>query len=244
MKFVIIRFLAALRDGFALWWLAPLVPLIVVIPEFVQHIAEIELGMFASAAAFSELAQDPTRLMFGSLKLIGLLLAILAALRFFGAREQGLPWWNLHGVLWGRLLVSLVLLGLAGVPGMVMGESFGTLPRQLVDIVLTIATLPLLTWLVSAIIGDREMTFARIWTAGWLPALRIAVFMAVVFAPLQLLHMALHDWALGAASWLVWALMVFDAAVVGLMATMVGSAAYHGYSKVLPTLPLSREQTA
>ena len=37
-----------------------------------------------------------------------------------------------------------------------------------------------------------------------------------------------HDWAFGAPDALVWALMIFDSIIVGLIATLVGTAIHHG----------------
>lgn len=84
MKAVLSRFALSIRDGFALFWLAPLIAALIVVPEFVQHIAEIRIGMFESKEAFTALADDPRRMFWGFLKIAGFLLAILATIRFGG----------------------------------------------------------------------------------------------------------------------------------------------------------------
>lgn len=237
MSQVFVRFLAVIRDGLAIWWLMPLIPLIVVLPEFVQHIAEIRLGMFESQAAFGSLAGDPTRMAFGVMKIAGLFLAILATIRFWATRADGRAWYSLKGILRGRLAASVVLLSAAGIPGMLLADTVGANARMALDIALSIATLPLFIWLVSALIGDPALGFGEVWRKGWLPALRIAVFAAVLWVPLQWLHEANHGWAMGASGALVWTLMAFDALVVGLLATMAGTAFYHGYYPLSPRLP-------
>lgn len=229
MTSIFIRFAATLRGGFSIWWLAPAIPLIVVLPEFVQHIVEIELGMFADKETFSDLALEPQRLILGFVKVAGLLLSILAAARFWANYSTEKRWWNLKGILWGRLALSFALAMLVGVPGLVLAESISVTARQIIDGLLTLATLPLIAWLVSALLGDRDMGWKRVWRAGWLPALRIGVFIAVTWVPLQWLHGKTHEWALGAPQAQVWALMGFDALVVGMLAMFAGSALYHGY---------------
>ncbi len=223
------RFADTVRGGLSVWWLAPLVPLIVVLPEFVQHIAEIRMGMFADKAAFDGLAQDPRRMSFGIVKVIALLLAIFAAARFWATRGGAQRWWNPRGILWGRLVLAIVLASLVGIPGILLEDSIGVTGRQVLDAVLTLATLPLFTWLVSALLADRDMTWKRVWRSGWLPGLRIAIFAALLWAPLQWLHGQTHIWAMGADVAVVWLLMIFDSLVVGLLATLAGSALFFGY---------------
>ncbi|MFN3511007.1 MAG: hypothetical protein ACK4ZA_06600, partial [Tsuneonella troitsensis] len=47
-------------DSFRIWWLAPVIPLIAVLPEFAQHVAEVRLGMFDSIEQARAIANDPT----------------------------------------------------------------------------------------------------------------------------------------------------------------------------------------
>ena len=75
--------LGVIRDAARLFWLAPLIPLIAILPEFVQHVWEVNAGMFASKAAFNAHAMDPERWQFGYFKIAGLVLSILAAARFW-----------------------------------------------------------------------------------------------------------------------------------------------------------------
>ncbi len=91
----------------------------------------------------------------------------------------------------------------------------------------TLLTVPLL-----AALFEDEWTMVR--AAGWrlIPALLLPVLLAALsFVPLQLLHSANHTWALGAPLPAVWALMLFDTVVVGLIALMVGSALAIGWRR-------------
>lgn len=221
--------LVTLRDGLALFRLAPLIPLIAIVPEFLQHVAEIRLGMFASKAAFAALAMDPMRWSWGYLKVAGLVLSLLAAARFWGAREQGERWWDLRKLPWGMVLAAIALNVIATLPLLLLDGRIDARALQALNIVVTIATLPLLVYLIAALLGDRAMTLARAYRSGWWAALRIVVLVAVCFVPLQLLHGLDHQLAFGQPPALVWLLMAWDALVVGVIAALMGTALHHGY---------------
>lgn len=228
-------FLMVLRDGFRIWWLAPAIPLLVVIPEAAQHVAEIRIGMFEGIERAREVANAPERMVWGYLKIAGLVLAILAAIRFWGAEARGDRWWDLRRIGWLQLLVALAGLALASVPGMVLEPAIGARAAGWADTLLMLATLPLFVLLVAGLAGDRAAGLRAVYRTGWLPALRIAVFAAMVWIPLAWLHTQNHRWAMGAPSAQVWALMGLDALMVGLMAVLAGTAIHHGYAS--PSAP-------
>lgn len=64
-------------------WVAPGLVALAVVPEFMQHVAEIRLGMFESLADARALAIDPTHWAFGYVKLAGFGLAILLLARLW-----------------------------------------------------------------------------------------------------------------------------------------------------------------
>ena len=92
--------------GISLVWKAPLVLALVVVPEFLQHVAEIQLGMFDSKARAIAVANDPTRWAFGYAKIAGLVLAFFAAARFWAARERGVKWYQLSDIVWSRFALG------------------------------------------------------------------------------------------------------------------------------------------
>lgn len=224
-------FLKVVRDSFRIWWLAPLIPLLVVVPEALQHIAEIRIGMFEGKAQAMAVANDPRRMIWGYLKIAGLVLAILAALRFWPAQGSTRRWWDPRGVAWASVGVGLGLIGLTIVPGLMVEAWLGSgaeTAAAWIDGVLTVASLPLFVLLVAGLRGDRSASLAEVYRLGWLPALRGFLFAAVLWMPLQWLHTVNHRWAMGAADWQVWALMAFDSLVVGLLAVTAGTAIHHG----------------
>jgi hypothetical protein len=159
-----------------------------VLPEFVQHVFEIKIGMFASLDAFKAQQFDPTRWLFGYAKLTGFFLSIFAAARFWWCREHGGHWWSLCDLAWGRLLIGLVLFG--GVP--MLPELFKdqiSRPVYLAAVtILTIATLPMLFMLLAGLFGDRETPAQVIWRRSWGWIVLTAGLTIVAFAPAAILH--------------------------------------------------------
>ena len=213
--------------GSRLFVLAPLIPLIAVLPEFAQHIVEIKLGMFASKAAFGALQMDPTRWAFGYAKIAGLVIAIFAAARYWGgARER---WWDLRTVAWKPFLIALAGNVALAIAMFVIGSRLSTTAKPAFDALATIATLPFLVWLIGPLLGDATMTLRRAYTGGWGRLLLIALLAVAAFWPASILHQWNHHWAFGATEPVVWALMTWDAVLVGLIACWTGAALGAGY---------------
>lgn len=213
--------------GSRLFLLAPLIPLLAIVPEFLQHIVEIKLGMFESKTAFKALELDPTRWAFGYAKVAGLLLAMFAAARYWGgARER---WWDLRTIVWRPFLIALAGNAAVAIAMFVVGGRLSATAKPVFDAVVMIATLPMLVWLIGPLLGDRTMTLRRAYTSGWGRLLLMAVLAVAAFWPASVLHQWDHRWAMGAPPAAVWALMVWDAVVVGLIACWTGAALGAGY---------------
>ena len=216
--------------GISMLWVAPLVLALVVVPEFVQHVAEIQLGMFDSREGARAVADDPLRWAFGYAKIAGLVLTFLAAARFWWVRRRGGRWWDLRTIAWGRFLLGFLLFG--GLP--LFAEPFkplvGTTAKDVATWVITFAALPFALLMLAGLFGDRRSTLRRMWTRGWPALLILCVLLPLAFVPAQFLHGYNHRWAFGAEPVLVWTLMIFDSLVVGLLAGLTGTALYLGYA--------------
>ena len=237
------RFLETARDGVAIWWLAPIIPALVVIPEFAQHVAEIQLGMFESEEQAKLASESSTRMTFGYVKIAGLVLAFLATIRFWGARSFGHKWWDLRTVVWVPLLIAIVLIVATSFPGTLAEPYIGAEQAGYIDIAFALATLPLFTMLVRALAGDQNTGLKHAFRTGWFASIRMVLFAAIFWVPLQWLHGELHTWSIGASVSLVWAMMIIDSLVVGLLATYAGTAFHHG-SKLLSEPVVSVSQSA
>ncbi len=216
--------------GVALFWLAPAVLALVVVPEFIQHVAEIELGMFGKGESARAVADDPLRWAFGYVKIAGLVLTFLAAARFWWVRASEQRWWDLRTVAWGRFLAGLLLFGALPLLGELIEPVAGTTAKDIATWLITFATLPFLLLMLAGLFGDRQTTLRQMWTGGWPALLMLCVLVPLAFAPAQILHGFNHRWAFGAEPVLVWVLMIFDSLVVGLLAALTGTALFLGYA--------------
>ncbi len=215
--------------GISMLWKAPLVLALVVVPEFIQHVAEIQLGMFDSREAFAALALDPTRMVFGYAKIAGLVLTFIAAARFWGARERGVPWYRLSDIDWRRFGLGFLLFGLLPVAPVMVESRIGETNAQIVGIVITILLLPALFLMLAGLFGDRTTPVRAMWRRSWPWAILTVLLLVLAFMPAQWLHGMNHRWALGADPAVIWALMIFDSLLVGLLAGLTGTALYLGY---------------
>jgi hypothetical protein len=215
--------------GVSMLWLAPVVLAIVVIPEFVQHVVEIRIGMFESLEGARALQNDPTRWAFGFVKIAGLILTFLAAARFWWVRRHGGRWWSLRDLAWSRLaLGALIVFGVGSLPELLSGMLDETSMKILATFWMLL-TLPGLFILLAGLFGDRATPIAAMWRHAWPWLLLTALLLILAFAPASWLHGMNHRWAMGASPTVLWALMIWDSVLVGLLAGLVGTALYLGY---------------
>jgi hypothetical protein len=209
--------------------IAPAVVAIAVVPELAQHVAEINLGMFDSRAAFQALANDPLRWTFGYAKVAGLVLAMLATVRFLalGSVRRALLVRPMNLL---RLLLAMALTFAVELPFEWLREASASL---LADGALTLASVVLqaglLVYVVGALVEDRGNSLRSAFAERWPTALLMTLLVAVAFLPAQALHTGNHMAAMGQHPLLVWIIMMFDSLLVGLIATLVGAALYTAY---------------
>ncbi|WP_404339259.1 hypothetical protein AB2M62_08200 [Sphingomonas sp. MMS12-HWE2-04] len=224
VRFVWEQLVELYRRGFALFVLAPVIVALVVVPEFLQHIVEIRLGMFESIARGHGLANDPKRWAFGYAKLTGLLLAMLASARFWNAREQGGRWWDLRDIAWLRLAIALALfIGISASADLLRSHVAEWL-FQAVNLTLSLVTLPLMLLILAALFGDHAGTLTAGYWRGWRWLPLFVLLLVAAYGPAMALHYGLHRLAIGQPEPLVWALMTLDALTVGLLASLTGAA--------------------
>lgn len=221
------------RTGLALFLVAPAAVALVVVPEFAQHVAEIRLGMFDNIEAARAAAGDPIRWAFGYAKIAGLVLAFLACARAVWCRLNDGRWWDLREIAWWRFLAGLVLFGAVGS----LAEPFaGLLPEKVIGVlrlVCSLVSMPFLFVMLAGLFGDRATGWRTLVLRSWPYVLLVLLLLVIGFGPAQLLHIANHKIALGAHPLLVWALMLWDSLVVGVLAALVGAGlavSYHRFA--------------
>lgn len=226
---------------FGLALAAPLFFAIPVVAEFVQHVAEHQIGMYDSLEAAQALENHPVRTGFGYVKIFALTLAALwvplylaAGRRRFGPISRS----SLLGfvkVLAFALVVTGVTIG-AGIYMRQQGASEVAILVAMVIgmIVATIIEILVAPWKVAAVIGDRRVGFFRsIKLAMPLVPWGFALWLLAQM-PMMILHYALGAMMLfseGPA--MFWALAVGDSLVVGLLTTLLVAPGYFIYRRAL-----------
>ena len=216
--------------GLSLLWKAPLVLALAMVPEFIQHVVEIRIGLFDSSEAFRTRQFDQTRMAAGYVKVAGFVLAVLASARFWAARERRQPWYRLAGIGWRRFAIGFVLFMLLPAIPALFQSRIGKSNADAAGIIASILLLPGLFLMLAGLFGDRTTSSRDMWRRSWPWAVLMALLLVLGFVPAQWLHGKNHDWALGGHPVLVWALMIIDSLVVGLLAGLTGTALYLGYA--------------
>ncbi|WP_260580745.1 hypothetical protein [Sphingopyxis sp. PET50] len=227
----------------SLFWVGSVVVALVVVPEFAQHVAEIRLGMFDSLAIGRSLANDPLRWAFGYAKLTGLALTFFASARFWWCRAHGGRWYDIRRLGLGQLLLGFAAFFLIGSTGELFPLLADREPPIIVSILFSLLSFPFLFVMLAGLFGDRATPLRTILTRSWPWILLLALLLPLAYAPLMLIHSLNHKWALGAPDALVWALMVFDSLVVGLMASSVGAALFVAYDRFYKSIGTARQET-
>jgi hypothetical protein len=219
------------RRGVGLFWIGPAVVALVVLPEFAQHVAEIQLGMFDGLDAAKAAGDAPLRWAFGYVKIAGLVLTFIAAARFWWCRTHGGRWYDLRQIAWGRLLSGFVLFMAIGSVTELVAPLTGQKAPLAAIVIASLLSLPFLFVMLAGLFGDRTTPMKTLIARSWPWLLLLALLLPLGYAPLFWLHGMNHKWALGAHDAVVWALMVFDSLVVGLMASFVGAALFVAYDR-------------
>ncbi len=207
---------------------APLLLLIAVLPEFIQHAAEIHLGMFDSMSRFRALSASPLRWSFGYLKVAGFTIAILATARFWAVgsirRTLLVPPKALARATAGLLIGFAVASPFAWLRTQGLSPAINV-PLQLFSAVIQGG---FLVYVVGALLEEPAVTPKRAMTSLLPTSVVLTLLVILAFAPSQALHMANHKLALGQPAAIVWVLMIFDALWIGLFAGLIGSALFVG----------------
>ncbi|GAA4001834.1 hypothetical protein [Sphingomonas humi] len=213
--------LATYRLGGRMFWVAPAIVAVTVLPELLQHAAEMKLGMFESRQAFRALAMDPTRWFFAYGKIAGLWLGILLTVRFLakgGWRGMfRMPLADLARIVvagGGTVLVDEALKLAGDTVGAAM--AFGALSAFL--------QAGLTLYVVALVAGEEAIDLPGAFWRFLPTSALLVLLMAVAFVPAQALHTGNHLVAMGQPLPVVGLIMLFDSLLVGLMATLIGSA--------------------
>lgn len=207
------------RGSLAFLIACPLLALVPVVFEVIQHWVEVHIGMYDSIAAAKAVENHRLRMAFGFVKVLGLVVPGYWVARFLAWRDPVLAGnWDARAV---RLFAGFVAFqvvttalqlfvlprtGAVLLAGFVVGAVIGAL---------------LVAWAAAAALGNRAigplvsirvMAPQLIWTVA---------FMLVAMLPLMIPHYALAAAAILGPKLLLWPVLIVDSLLVGWLAAVI-----------------------
>ncbi|WP_426258211.1 hypothetical protein [Sphingomonas sp. DC1600-2] len=207
------------RGSIAFMIACPLLTMVPVVFEILQHVVEVKIGLYASVAAAKALEHDPWRMGFGLLKVAALTVPTYWIVRFLAWRDPAraarpeMPAVRLFAVV---LVVQLVSAAL----------QLFVLPRDgwalLVEfIVLQVLAVLLHPWFVAAALGNPAIGPQRSVAIMARQTLWSFVFMLVAILPLMIPHYVLGALAILGPKPLLWPVLVLDSLLVGWLSAVI-----------------------
>lgn len=192
--------------------------------EFAQHVIEVRIGFFDSREAAKAVANDPSRMAFGWIKMISVYVGGFFVIRYLAAKNGNTPLAPVSLALRRYAPYIAYSLGLFALifyaRGFVPDTSVTTF-RTIVSLA-QIAVEPLLMlWIVSAATDGavrNPLRSARV--TGWLYFWALTLFF-IGRLPANAAHQLLNRYAMGQPELILWPMLVIDAVVVGLIISVI-----------------------
>lgn len=221
---------ASWRGSLAFLAACPLLALVPVALELLQHIVEVQRGMFDSLAAAKAADSDPIRLAFGLVKVVGLVLPGYWVARFLAWRDPARARQADPVAIRRFAPVVAYQVALAAVELLAMPRTGSWL---LVQFVLgEIVGALLLAWAVAAALGDA-MTGPAASARLMAPRLVSTILLTLAaILPLMVPHYALGALAIVGPAPLRWPVLVADSLLVGWLAALMTAAGFFAVRRV------------
>ena len=216
---------ATYRDSLAFLIACPLLALIPVAVELLQHFAEVHIGMYDSLAMAKAVENHPLRMAFGFAKVLSLVVPGYWVARFLAWRVPALAGrWDgraaalfagflaFHAVSTALQLFVLPRTGTALLIGFVVGTVLSAL------LVAWAAAAPLGNAAIGPLASIRLMAPRLLWTIA---------FMLVAMLPLMIPHYALAAAAIVGPKPLLWPVLVLDSLLVGWLAVLMVASGWY-----------------
>lgn len=205
------------RQSWAFLLACPLIALIPIVAELVQHIVEMQAGMYSGPEGAVAAEADPARMAFGFVKTLALTLVGYWAVRFYASRDPAYAR-RLDGRAVALFAVVFALQALLSALGLfvfsgvlaagffVFSLIFGPLLARFV------VAAPLGVW-ISPLASIRQMARQLPWAVA---------FNIVAVLPLMIVHYALGIGAIFVPGEAIkWAMLIADSLVVGWLAAVL-----------------------
>lgn len=200
----------------------PLLFLVPVAAEGVQHVAEIAQGFYTSIAAAKAVEASPLRMGLGVVKLLTVLLAGYWMVRWLAWQDAGRTGARDIGAerRFAPLLAVEMAIQIAGLLAIYGG------PKPTLAVALGAAIAPFLTgillaeWQASAPLGEASGPWRSIQRVAPIFPWALA-FSLIAFLPVLILHYALGFVALKGAGAIKWIALIADTAFVGYLSAVV-----------------------
>ena len=230
-------FLFVHREAFAFMLACPLIALIPILAELLQHYVEMGIGMYDGVEGAKAAEASASRMQFGMLKVAALSVMSYPVIRFVAGNRNAAAARSLEPralkLFSGVLAISL---GTAALDLFVL-RSYPVASLSLFAASLVFGPL-LLRWYAGAPLGvwisplqsTREMLPVWLWAFG-------LTFMAML--PLMIMHYALSTWAIFATATLKWPVLIADSLVVGLLSAVMAGTQWVAANRPGPLLQKS-----
>lgn len=215
---------ATYRTAGAFALACPLLFLVPVVPELVQHIVEYKIGMFASIAAARAVEHDHLRMLFGSIKVLALLLPgyWIARFAWWGDGRRAGTWdeTGVRGYL--PVLIYGIIVNMAGLwgPQLIGGRTGNLLALSTFPLLLILNTL-LAQWVARAPLGDGTASAAHSVRLVGRDFLWAFIFGIVAMLPPMIGHYALNFLGLGKPLPVLAMVLVLDSLFVGYLVAIL-----------------------
>lgn len=207
----------------------PLLALVPVTFELLQHVIEVQIGMYDSIAAAKAVEHHPLRMGFGMIKVIGLIIPIYWITRFLPNRDAGFArTLDRHAlILFGGFFavqMAFAVIQLFVLPQtapVLIASFFG---GQIIGCLLV-------AWgvaapLGNAAIGPRASAAIMARHIPWTFA-----FLLIAMLPLMIPHYALAALAMLGPKPLLWPIMIVDSLLVGWLAAVMAASMYYAATR-------------
>lgn len=221
---------ACYRESAAYIWACPLLFLIPVGVELLQHGIEMHIGMYDSLQMAKQVEHHPLRMVFGFAKVIALILATYCVTRFiaFGRNARVAAQFDPIAVkqfsVFAAVQIALAAIQLFAVPqspAWLLGAMIG---GQVLGAIIA-------AWGVAAPLGNIAIGPAE---SAKIMARHVpftVIFVIIVMLPLMIPHYALGAAAIFAPMWAKWPILIIDSLLVGYLAAALVASVYFAASR-------------